>query len=77
MLRTLALTAGLTVVIAAASPQIASAVALGPYSPALKAGGATLVEPVQFRCGYWNGVCASRWGVGSWRFYRCMRLHGC
>ncbi len=28
-------------------------------------------------CRYWHRRCAWRWGYGTWRYYRCIRYHGC
>jgi hypothetical protein len=29
------------------------------------------------RCNAWTDKCAWRWGIGTWRFARCLRRHGC
>lgn len=38
----------------------------------------SIATPVNYRnyCGRWSGECRARWGL-SWRYGRCMRLHGC
>jgi hypothetical protein len=28
-------------------------------------------------CVRWRHICADRWAWGTWRFRRCMRIHGC
>jgi hypothetical protein len=28
-------------------------------------------------CVRWRHICADRWGWGTWRFRRCLHLHGC
>ncbi len=28
-------------------------------------------------CRSWRHECAARWGWGTWRFRRCMNIHGC
>ncbi len=28
-------------------------------------------------CHRWRHICSDRWGWGTWRFRRCMVLHGC
>jgi hypothetical protein len=39
---------------------------------------ANLVQPVGFnRCHAWSDKCAWRWGLGTWRFARRLRRHGC
>jgi hypothetical protein len=38
----------------------------------------SLVQPARYgRCIEWRHICADRWGWGSWRFRRCLRLHAC
>lgn len=48
----------------------------------------SLAEPAGYRhrhwywrhrgyCWRWRHICADRWGWGSWRYYRCLRRHGC
>lgn len=39
----------------------------------------SLVEKAGWRghCSRWRHICADRWGWGTWRFRRCMVLHGC
>lgn len=29
------------------------------------------------RCVSWRHECARRWGWGTWRYRRCVVLHGC
>lgn len=29
------------------------------------------------RCRYWRRECAFRWGWGTWRWRRCLIIHGC
>ena len=37
-----------------------------------------LVQHAGFnRCNAWSDKCAWRWGLGTWRFARCLRRHGC
>jgi len=39
---------------------------------------ANLVQHAGFnRCTAWSDKCAWRWGLGTWRFARCLRRHGC
>jgi hypothetical protein len=39
---------------------------------------ANLVRHAGFdRCTAWSDKCAWRWRVGTWRFARCLRRHGC
>jgi hypothetical protein len=63
-------------------PAASQAAAVAPaQSPMVKDYSA--VETVQWRrrgynrCRAWRYECASRWGWGTWRMRRCMRLHGC
>lgn len=43
----------------------------------------SLTEPVAYRtryvnhCTRWRIECRARWGVGTWRFRRCLSYHGC
>jgi hypothetical protein len=38
----------------------------------------TQVEQVQYRrCRAWSHECGRRWGWGTRRYRRCLRLHGC
>jgi hypothetical protein len=43
----------------------------------------SLAEPVAYRTRYvnhcvrWRHECRQRWGFGTWRFRRCMSIHGC
>ncbi len=38
----------------------------------------TLVQKVHHGyCVRWRRICAVRWGWGTWRWRRCLRLHGC
>jgi hypothetical protein len=38
-----------------------------------------LAEPVGYRnyCGRWVSECRARWGLGTWRFRRCLAIRGC
>jgi len=38
-----------------------------------------LLQPAQWRpyCARWRRICADRWGWGTWRFRRCVYIHGC
>jgi hypothetical protein len=29
------------------------------------------------RCKVWQDNCTWRWGLGTWRYERCLRRHGC
>jgi hypothetical protein len=29
------------------------------------------------RCEAWKEKCAWRWGLGTWRYERCLARHGC
>ena len=79
MIRKLTLAAGLTLVVAAATPQFVSAATVGPYTPIPKAAeDGTLVQQVQWGyCRRWARECSYRWGWNSPRFFRCMAFHGC
>lgn len=43
----------------------------------------SLTEPVAYRtryvnhCTRWRVECRARWGVGTWRYRRCLSFHGC
>ena len=66
---------------AAATASIAA-----PQLPQLTSG-QSLAQPIHWRahrwgggwgyCRNWRHECAERWGWGSWRFQRCLRIHGC
>ena len=42
-----------------------------------------LAQPVEYGgryrnyCGRWREECRERWGFRSWRYRRCMSIHGC
>ena len=42
-----------------------------------------LAQQVDYRgryvnhCVRWRHECRERWGLGTWRFRRCMSIHGC
>ena len=36
-----------------------------------------LVHYPYAHCRWWRRECSVRWGWGTWRFHRCMYLHGC
>jgi hypothetical protein len=78
MLRKLTLAAALALgATLAAGPQSASAVTAG--SPGAIAGAAaegSMIVQVQ-TCRRVARICASRWGWGTLRFRRCMRIRGC
>lgn len=77
MLKTLTLTAAtaLAATLLAAAPASAA-----PLAPQSLPGIATekLVETVQWRrCRAWRVECSRRWGLGGWRYRRCLANHGC
>ena len=39
----------------------------------------SLAQPVDYRnyCGRWREECRERWGWRTWRFRRCLAIHGC
>ena len=43
----------------------------------------SLLEQVAYRtryvnhCSRWRDVCHNRWGWRTWRYRRCMSIHGC
>jgi hypothetical protein len=80
MRRTLLLGAAL----ALASPLLlGQATAAGtsvPHMQAVQSAAAgAIVEKAGWRrhCVRWGRRCTYRWGLGTWRFRRCMRRHGC
>jgi hypothetical protein len=82
MVRKLALTAGFGIAMAfALNPQITSATPVGPHSIPLATtlSDGTLIQKVQMgpRCRHVRRECAKEFPVGSKRFHRCMRRHGC
>jgi hypothetical protein len=70
--------------IAAASLAVSMAY-FGPFSEAqaLPAAELPILQDNQLqhagfnRCNAWADKCAWRWGIGTWRFARCLRRHGC
>lgn len=48
-----------------------------PRLDASKATGVTENVGWRSHCAYWRGICADRWGWGTWRYRRCMFRHGC
>lgn len=58
----------------------ASAAPVSALPPAAAPPGSVL-EPVHYRpynrCRAWRYECARRWGWNTWRYWRCLRLHGC
>jgi hypothetical protein len=73
---TLTAAAALSSLLAVSAAQAAPA---GPRSPVPTLSPKDLVKPVQYvyHCRWWRQECAARWGWGTWRFDRCMGLHGC
>lgn len=62
-----------------ASLQAAPAAAQTP-APWANSQPSTLLEPVHYyypRCRWWRRECSARWGFATWRYNRCMYLHGC
>lgn len=54
----------------------------GSYSPRMPSRGpidAAGVQQAHYRgyCAHWFRVCRRRWGVGTWRFRRCLAIRGC
>ncbi len=70
--------------LALASPlMLSQASAAAPAVPQMKAAqsaaaaGAIVEKAGWHHCRRWGRRCTYRWGLGSWRFRRCMRRHGC
>jgi hypothetical protein len=55
----------------------ASAAGAAPLNAKLAATDGSIVEKAGYRCVRWTRKCAWRWGVGTRRYYRCLRRHGC
>jgi hypothetical protein len=65
---------------AALGPQFistANALPAGPSLQSVAPDRSLRVEVGMSRCQAWRFTCADRWGWGTWRFRRCMRLHAC
>jgi hypothetical protein len=56
-------------------------VSAAPFTPQTGVAEGALVEQVHWwgrrHCEYWRHECASRWGWGTPRFYRCLWRHNC
>ena len=39
----------------------------------------TLAQTVDYRsyCSRWRDICINRWGYRTWRYRRCLSVHGC
>ncbi len=71
---TVAAVAALLLATAAVSPAAAAPFQLLP-APATTETGLQLAS-VGY-CRAWRIECRERWGLGSWRYRRCLRVRGC
>lgn len=65
-----------------AGPSQAAPLSGAQSLPQLSSEALTLKQDVQYRryhrrCAKWRHICSDRWGWGSWRMRRCMRMRGC
>ena len=76
MFRSLLLAAPVAAALAVAA---AGAVAAAPTALPDRPGFGRLAEAVQYRpyCRRWRFECARRWGLGGWRYRRCLTIRGC
>lgn len=79
MIGKLTLAAGVVALGALAGSSLASAATLAPGAsgPAITLDTSVVEKTHWRRCRAWRHECARRWGVGGWRFRRCLARHGC
>jgi hypothetical protein len=58
-----------------ATPSIASPTV--PHMSVADTGSGVDLVHYYGHCVRWRHICADRWGWGTWRFRRCLRIHGC
>jgi hypothetical protein len=78
-LNAIAVAAALAAGVALTSPLATAGSLSAPGAAAAPPASASLMQEVSYRgyCFRWRNICADRWGWGTWRFYRCLRIHGC